>query len=95
MTAVRNDPNQSSPTTAFSKVTPADLGINITPDHGNRTAPPLSLMALVSPPGSVPDGPTTFANTVYSYYDNLTWTKGRHNMKFGVFFSPYQNNTQV
>ncbi len=92
MTAVRNDTNQSSPTTAFSKVTPADLGINITPDQ--VTGPPLLFFdgaGLTT--GFVPDGPTTFANTVYSYYDNLTWTKGRHNMKFGVFFSPYQNNT--
>jgi hypothetical protein len=44
--------------------------------------------------GFSPNGPTTFANTVYAYYDNLTWTKGRHTMKFGFYFSPYQNNTQ-
>jgi hypothetical protein len=93
ITAVRSDTSQDNPTTALSKVTPADLGINITPDI--VTGPPILYFdgtGLTT--GFDPGGPTTFANTVYAYYDNLSWTKGRHNMKFGVFFSPYQNNTQ-
>jgi hypothetical protein len=92
ITAVRNDTNQSVPNGALSKVTPADLGINITPDQ--VTGPPLLVFegsGLTT--GYDPGGPTTFANTVYAYYDNLTWSKGRHNMKFGFYFSPYQNNT--
>ena len=93
ITAVRSDTNQSVPATALSKVTPADLGINITPDL--VTGPPiLYFNASGLYTGFDPGGPTTFANTVYAYYDNLTWTKGRHNMKFGFYFSPYQNNTQ-
>jgi hypothetical protein len=93
ITAVRSDFDQDVPTTALSKVTPADLGINITPDL--VTGPPILYFngtGLYT--GFDPGGPTTFANTIYSYYDNLTWTKGRHNMKFGFYFSPYQNNTQ-
>ncbi|HTC33438.1 MAG TPA: carboxypeptidase regulatory-like domain-containing protein [Bryobacteraceae bacterium] len=92
ITAVRNDTTQSVPNGALSKVTPADLGINITPDQ--VTGPPLLIFegsGLTT--GYDPGGPTTFANTVYAYYDNLTWSKGRHNMKFGFYFSPYQNNT--
>lgn len=93
MTAVRTTPSQGTPITALSKVTPADLGINITPDL--VTGPPLlSFGGTGLSIGFAPFGPTTFANTVYAYYDNLTWTKGRHTMKFGIYFSPYQNNTQ-
>ncbi len=91
-TAVRTTPNDRSPTTALSKVTPADLGVNITPDQ--VTGPPLLFFYgsnLYT--GFDYGGPTSFANTIYAYYDNLTWTRGRHNMKFGFFFSPYQNNT--
>jgi hypothetical protein len=93
ITAVRNKPDNSVPVTGLSKVTPAVLGINITPDL--VTGPPdlfFNGTGLVT--GFSPYGPTTFANTIYSYYDNLTWTQGRHTMKFGVYFSPYQNNTQ-
>jgi hypothetical protein len=43
--------------------------------------------------GGNPAGPTTFANTVYAYYDNLSWTHGKHNIKGGFYFSPYDNNT--
>ena len=90
--AVRSDTDKYTPTTALSKVTPADLGINITPDL--ITGPPdLYFNGTGTAFGFAPFGPTTFANTIYAYYDNLTWTKGRHNMKFGFYFSPYQNNT--
>jgi len=93
ITGVRTTPNQGTPITALDKVTPADLGINITPDL--VTGPPLlSFGGTGLSIGFAPFGPTTFANTVYAYYDNLTWTKGRHTMKFGIYFSPYQNNTQ-
>jgi outer membrane receptor protein involved in Fe transport len=77
----------------LDKVTPADLGINITPDI--VTGPPiLYFYGTGLNTGFSGGGPTTFANTVYAYYDNLSWTKGRHTMKFGFFFSPYENNTQ-
>jgi outer membrane receptor protein involved in Fe transport len=92
LSAVRSTPNQYTPATPLSKVTPADLGINITPDQ--VTGPPLLFFYGTNLyTGFSYGGPTTFANTIYAYYDNLTWTKGRHNMKFGFYFSPYQNNT--
>ena len=92
VTAVRSTPNDRTPTTALSKVTPADLGVNITPDQ--VTGPPeLWFYGTNLYTGFDYGGPTTFANTIYAYYDNLTWTKGRHNMKFGFYFSPYQDNT--
>ena len=93
ITAVRSDTDQRVPSTALSKVTPSELGINITPDI--TTGPPdLYFYGTGLYTGFDPGGPTTFFNTVYAYYDNLSWTKGKHNMKFGVYFSPYQSNTQ-
>jgi len=93
ITAVRHSSDNSVPVTALSKVTPSALGINITPDIA--TGPPdLFFYGAGINIGFSPYGPTTFANTIYAYYDNLTWTKGAHNMKFGFYFSPYQNNTK-
>jgi len=93
VTAVRSTPSQATPVTPLDKVTPADLGINITPDI--VTGPPiLYFYGTGLSTGFSGNGPTTFANTVYAYYDNLSWTKGKHTMKYGFFFSPYENNTQ-
>ena len=38
-------------------------------------------------------GPTTEVNNTFAYTDTLSWVKGRHGMKFGFAFSPFQNNT--
>ena len=93
ITAVRSTPSQATPVTPLDKVTPADLGINITPDI--VTGPPiLYFYGTGLSTGFSGSGPTTFANTVYAYYDNLSWTKGKHTTKFGFFLSPYENNTQ-
>ena len=90
MTAVRNAPSQGIPNA--NSITPASLGINITPDL--PSGPPILYFdATGLTIGYSPSGPTTFANTVYAYYDNVSWNKGRHSLKFGVYFSPYQNNT--
>ena len=43
--------------------------------------------------GYSPNGPTTLINNTYQFSDNVSWTKGSHNAKFGFYFSPYQNNT--
>ncbi len=39
-------------------------------------------------------GPTNWYDTSGALYDDLSWTKGNHNWKFGFYFSPFQNNTQ-
>jgi hypothetical protein len=90
VTAVRSTPSQDVPT--INQPGPAALGIQITPDI--VTGPTLlSFYQAGLNTGFSGGGPTTFANTVYAYYDNLSWTKGAHNMKGGFFFSPYENNT--
>ena len=90
VSAVRSTPTVRSPTSSLSS--PASLGIQITPD---LTTGPTDLYFYQSglTVGFSPNGPTSYANTVYSYYDNLSWIRGRHNLKGGFFFSPYQNNT--
>ena len=37
-------------------------------------------------------GPTTLVNDTFQYSDDLTWTRGAHNLKFGFYFAPYENN---
>ncbi len=94
ITAVRTVSDDSVPLGSLQSATPATLGINITPDIA--TGPPVlyfygsGLTTRIQPLWARPRSRAT----IYSYYDNLTWTKGRHNMKFGFYFSPYQNNTQ-
>lgn len=38
-------------------------------------------------------GPSTLINNTFYYGDTLSWTRGRHNWKFGGNFSAYQFNT--
>jgi hypothetical protein len=91
-TGVRTVPDLRVPQGPFTSITPAELGVNITPDIA--TGPPLLYFYGTGLSiGYSGGGPTTFANTVYAYYDDLSWTKGRHGLKFGFYFSPYQNNT--
>ena len=69
-----------------------DLGMNISSD--DPTGPPrLAFVNSGLTIGFSPQGPTTEANNTYAIYDNLSWVKGNHSLKFGFSFSPYQNNT--
>jgi Carboxypeptidase regulatory-like domain/TonB-dependent Receptor Plug Domain/TonB dependent receptor len=89
---VRTVPDLRAPIGPNTAATPAALGIDVTPDIA--TGPPqLYFYGTGLNIGYSGGGPTTFANTVYAYYDDLSWTKGRHNLKFGFYFSPYDNNT--
>jgi outer membrane receptor protein involved in Fe transport len=73
---------------------PPALGMQITPDLS--TAPPIlgfSVAGLTvgDNGGSVPG---KYADTTYSWTDNLTWTKGVHALKFGGTAAIVQNNGQ-
>src|ERR1035438_7825725 len=43
--------------------------------------------------GFSPNGPTTEIDNTYTWSDTLSWTKGTHTFKGGLWFTPYQNNT--
>ncbi len=38
-------------------------------------------------------GPTTEINNTFGLTDTISWVKGKHSMKFGGAFSPFENNT--
>jgi outer membrane receptor protein involved in Fe transport len=72
--------------------TAAQLGANVPSD--DPTGPPrVELLGSNLLLGFSPQGPTHEIDNTYNFYDNVSWTKGNHNWKFGFYFSPYQNNT--
>ena len=90
ITAQRSDTLQDQPQKQLPG--PAALGMNVTPDQ--VTGPPYlyfydSGLSL----GFSFHGPTRLVGNTYSFSDNLTWVRGKHNVKFGFQFVPYQNNT--
>jgi outer membrane receptor protein involved in Fe transport len=90
LTAQRLNHAQAIPAT--TQPTAASLGIAITPDQ--PTGPPrIGFLGTGLSIGFSPQGPTREIDNTYALYDNLSWTRGRHNLKFGFYFSPYQNNT--
>ncbi|HTQ56621.1 MAG TPA: TonB-dependent receptor [Bryobacteraceae bacterium] len=90
ITAQRFDHSQDIPANSQPKA--SDLGINITPDQ--NTGPPIMFFdGTGMTVGYSYQGPTREVDNTYAFYDNLSWTKGRNNFKFGFYFSPYQNNT--
>ena len=90
VTAQRLDHTQAIPATKQPDA--STLGINITPDQ--NTGPPIiGFLGTGMQVGFSPQGPTREVDNTYALYDNVSWTKGRHSLKFGFYFSPYQNNT--
>jgi outer membrane receptor protein involved in Fe transport len=88
-TAQRNNNFQYGP--AAKLPTASQLGIGITPD--NPTGPPLIDLNSGLTMGFSPNGPTTEIDNTYTWSDTLSWTKGTHTIKGGLWFTPYQNNT--
>lgn len=88
--AQRLNNTQAFPSTKLA--TPQELGIGITPDQA--TGPSiLSFDDSGANYGFSPNGPTTLINNTFAYTDDLSWIKGRHSMKYGAYYAPYQNNT--
>jgi len=71
---------QGVPTTTTS---PAALGFtNVNPDDPRGTAPPI-MYASSFTVGPSPQGPTKLHRATFEWADNFTWTRGRHEWKFG------------
>jgi hypothetical protein len=66
------------------------LGIGITPDLA--TGPTNIFFDTGYQFGPSEQGPTRFVENTFSWTDALSWTRGKHNWKFGAGFSPYQEN---
>jgi outer membrane receptor protein involved in Fe transport len=89
-TLQRNASKQAVP--AASLPTPAQLGVGVTPDQS--TGPTRLTFGSGMIDGFSSQGPTRLIDDTFSYADTVSWTKGRHNWKFGGNFTPYQNNTR-
>jgi hypothetical protein len=86
-TAQRSDTLQAVP--AAKQPTSTTLGINIKSD--NPTGPTqLNFPNAVI--GFSIQGPSRLVDNTFAYSDVLSWTHGKHTLKFGGSFSAYQDN---
>jgi hypothetical protein len=86
-TAQRSDTLQRVP--AEKQPTSTELGINIKSD--NPTGPTqLDFPNAII--GFSIQGPSRLVDNTFAYSDVLSWTHGKHTMKFGGSFSAYQDN---
>jgi hypothetical protein len=80
---------QGVPTTTTS---PAELGFtNVNPDDPKGTAPPI-MYASSFTVGPSPQGPTQLNRTTLQLADNFTWSRGKHEWKFGGDFTHVWQN---
>ncbi|MGA7625356.1 MAG: carboxypeptidase regulatory-like domain-containing protein [Candidatus Acidiferrales bacterium] len=80
---------QGVPTTTTS---PAALGFtNVNPDDPRGTAPPI-MYASSFTTGPSPQGPTKLHRATFEWADNFTWTRGKHEWKFGADFTRIREN---
>jgi hypothetical protein len=78
------------PTTTTS---PSALGfLTVTPDDPKGTAPPLMSVTGGFNLGPSPQGPTKIHDVTFQYQDTLSWTRGRHDFKFGGDLRWVRNN---
>src|SRR5579864_7471552 len=88
-TLQRNVSRQAVP--AASLPIPSQLGVGVTPDQSTGPTRLTLESGLIN--GFSVQGPTSLVDDTFAYSDTVSWTKGRHNWKFGASFIPYQNNT--
>ncbi len=85
--AQRTDTLQATPSNNLG--TPQSFGSSITPD--NATAPPLLTFPALAA-GFSPQGPSRLVDNTFGASDTFSWTRGKHNMKFGGSFAAFQDN---
>lgn len=85
--AQRNDTLQFKP--ASTQPVPSALGINITPDL--PTGPSRLDFPGVLVGFSI-QGPSRLVSNTFNFSDTVSWTRGKHTMKFGGSFIAFQNN---
>jgi Carboxypeptidase regulatory-like domain len=72
---------------------PAALGFTtVNPDDPKGTAPPPVAVSGAFELGPSPQGPTKVHDVTFQYQDTLSWTKGKHELKFGVDLRWVRNN---
>jgi hypothetical protein len=87
--ANRNASNQATPQ---DRTTPAQLGFtNVNPDDPAGAAPPVIFTNSFNL-GPSPQGPTQLNDVTFQFQDNVSWTKGHHDLKFGADIRRIRNN---
>jgi hypothetical protein len=72
---------------------PSALGFTtVNPDDPKGTAPPLMTLIGNFTLGPSPQGPTKIHDTTFQYQDTLSWTHGKHDLKFGADLRWVENN---
>jgi hypothetical protein len=80
---------QAAPT---DHTTPSSLGFtNVNPDDPNGAAPPIIFTNSFNL-GPSPQGPTKLHGATIQTADNFTWTRGKHEWKFGGDFTRVRQN---
>jgi len=88
-TLQRNANKQAVP--AATAPLPSALGVGVTPDQATGPTRMSFEGGLLN--GFSSQGPTTLIDDTWAYSDTLSWSRGKHNWKFGGSFIAYQNNT--
>jgi hypothetical protein len=71
---------------------PSALGFtNVTPADTKAPAPP-TIFGPSFTLGPSTQGPTTLHRATFEWSDNFTWTRGKHEIKFGADFTRVRNN---
>jgi hypothetical protein len=72
----------------------SSLGLGkIIPDDPDAEGPPFFPIVGLDPFGNSFQGPQGRADNTFQYVDNVSWTRGRHYLKFGGEFRTYAQNT--
>ena len=90
-TAQRNRAVQAIP--ARTLPTAVSLGFGVTPDE-DKGPTKIGFYDSGLTTGFSPQGPTSLFGNTYTWNDTLSWQKGRHGIKTGFNYTPFQNNTK-
>ncbi len=76
----------------FDTTSPSALGFtNLNPDDPKGVSPPV-MFTLDFTLGSSVQGPTTIHDATFQWADNFTWTRGKHEWKFGTDITRIRQN---
>ena len=76
----------------FDTTSPSALGFtNLNPDDPKGVSPPV-MFTLNFNLGSSVQGPTTIHDATFQWADNFTWTRGKHEWKFGTDVTRIRQN---
>jgi len=71
----------------------SSLGLGkIIPDNPDAEGPPWVIISGFTSYGNTVQGPQARFDNTFQYIDNVSWTRGRHNLKFGGEFRTYAQN---